>query len=356
MKTRRDLLAVLGVGVVGGMAGCNSGNNSTTEPGVGSSSPIPSSTKTRTATETQTAEETESQTETETETGTPEPPVFLDNVPVNGLEMYEERLEDAQAVWSADDIVNALEGADSTAKNQAETLFQNTINAYDNWTNGQELKDATYNLAKSFYTHIDEVRESLDIDLHNFVFNTNTIYGGSIDTTAEAYPTTQENGNLGQPTTHSQNGTITFGQPDPNDPYYLTQLPDQTIWGVSYLQDQIAIEDWEEQHDPTDQQIIESRENSQRVWSEVMPGVGRDEDVIPHSSMFRSQEFQAQYMNPESDLAERMWQTYQGSEHAGNNTVTSIRYDEAQDEFILEDHENFEYGNPLPGGNTILNT
>jgi hypothetical protein len=180
MRTRRGLLAALGTGIAVGAAGCSE------EIGTDTSGATEA---TESATDRATEEPTEeSGAPEENETPEPEPePEYMDNVPVDGLEMYEERLENADTEFSTDEIVDVLEETGGDTKTQAETLLEHVFGENGYETGSREItRDTAHNLAKSWYTAVDQVQEQVDGPVTNLLFNVNTDAGD--DTTVEAFP------------------------------------------------------------------------------------------------------------------------------------------------------------------------
>lgn len=133
---------------LGGIAGCSGDDSGTATPTSDDPTTTPESTPTETPEETQTREDTPE------ETATPEP-VDVDNIPgpAQGLETYEQRLEEAagengEPMFSTDEIVSALEGSGSDPHQQAEHLAENLIGGN---IGDQAVENRTYQLGHSLY-------------------------------------------------------------------------------------------------------------------------------------------------------------------------------------------------------------
>ncbi|MFB6099645.1 MAG: hypothetical protein ABEK16_00075, partial [Candidatus Nanohalobium sp.] len=285
--------------------------------------------------QTDTQQQTSQQTEEEEPVQEREQmPDYADDIPVNGLNLYVERLEQAEATIGTEDIVEILDGAGDTARAQGTALLQEFTSANDKLDN-DELPSELYQLAKSYHTQIDDIKQQTDVEVADLIFNTNIMYGASTDNTAEVYPV-QKNGNVQLPTIHNYNGTITFGQNNPNAPTYLSRLKDSSDGGVLYPQDMTAvrgrIEDAKE-WGGSPEQINELRAAFNNSYSAILFGVRDEEDLRPRTYEDGQPVWESLMEQRDSKLFKQFQTQYSESKHAGNGKVTDFTYEDGEFHF-----------------------
>jgi len=281
-------------------------------------------------TPTETPTDTPTPTNTPTDTPTEEPePAWKQNLPTSQT-TYINTLEEAYAYnFSADDIVEALEGAGEDPHRQAEHLSEHLIG------DGPDdlVKDITYDLAKAFSNQYEEVQEQTDYEVANFVFDTFTSYSTQTNETAIVQPVIN-NGVL-RPVLHEggrHGNTQKPGETDEGDTGNLPRYRDPEDTRSNLPQDTRTI-----------QTIVETaRDNNgsesviRRIyleqWSDILLG-DLNEYLRPRSYEDGNQVFDSRMGRTDFSIYEQLHQEYMDSQHVDKIGVTDFIYENGEFSF-----------------------
>ena len=317
METRRTALGILAAGITG-LAGCSSQTSTGNEDNGDT-----------------TAEEQQELA-----------------VPFDGLGAYEDSLREAGGI--DEPIVYQLDGA----RDDQKMTSQDIVNMLEETNSVEEEQQWLTRHAKPGHlpSIMNEYHKNKEEGEPMVVANQNTAFMGSITTIGELYTATVNDGEYtlnSQPSINVAQGTrILTHFPGEEEPSALANLRQTRGAGMvpsDYNALQERIEYAREHEDATEEEIRGIREYTFKDMSAMFIGVGPDEDVIAYDGD-TANTLTAPLQEDNQEAAEALvTASKQLPEAESYETDTTVSAEYTGDDLEFRTHENWEYGDRLPG-------